>query len=48
MGIQSASFLRYGQKGGDFRAREANVYRLAQVSNNIIDQCAASRSPFCP
>ncbi|MEC7724716.1 MAG: FAD-binding protein, partial [Planctomycetota bacterium] len=26
-------------KGGDFRSREANVYRLAQVSNNIIDQC---------
>src|SRR3989338_1360979 len=28
-------------KGGDFRAREANVYRLAEVSNSIIDQCAA-------
>ncbi|HEY9294707.1 MAG TPA: FAD-binding protein, partial [Microlunatus sp.] len=28
-------------KGGDYRSREANVYRLAQVSNNIIDQCAA-------
>ena len=28
-------------KGGDFRSREANVYRLAQLSNNIIDQCAA-------
>ena len=28
-------------KGGDFRSREANVYRLAQVSNNIIDQCVA-------
>ncbi len=33
-------------KGGDFRAREANVYRLAQVSNNIIDQCVAQGVPF--
>jgi succinate dehydrogenase / fumarate reductase flavoprotein subunit len=33
-------------KGGDFRAREANVYRLAQVSNNIIDQCTAQGVPF--
>ena len=33
-------------KGGDFRAREANVYRLAQVSNSIIDQCAAQGIPF--
>jgi succinate dehydrogenase / fumarate reductase flavoprotein subunit len=33
-------------KGGDFRAREANVYRLAQVSNHIIDQCAAQGVPF--
>ncbi|HEX9631337.1 MAG TPA: fumarate reductase/succinate dehydrogenase flavoprotein subunit [Gemmatimonadales bacterium] len=33
-------------KGGDFRAREANVYRLAQVSLNIIDQCAAQGVPF--
>ncbi len=33
-------------KGGDFRAREANVYRLAQVSNAIIDQCAAQGIPF--
>jgi succinate dehydrogenase / fumarate reductase flavoprotein subunit len=33
-------------KGGDFRAREANVYRLAQVSNNIIDQCVAQGIPF--
>ncbi len=33
-------------KGGDFRSREANVYRLAQVSNNIIDQCAAQGIPF--
>jgi len=33
-------------KGGDFRAREANVYRLAQVSNAIIDQCAAQGVPF--
>jgi succinate dehydrogenase / fumarate reductase, flavoprotein subunit len=33
-------------KGGDFRAREANVYRLAQVSNTIIDQCVAQGVPF--
>ncbi len=33
-------------KGGDFRSREANVYRLAQVSVNIIDQCAAMGVPF--
>lgn len=33
-------------KGGDFRSREANVYRLAQVSNNIIDQCVAQGVPF--
>lgn len=33
-------------KGGDYRAREANVYRLAQVSNHIIDQCAAQGVPF--
>ena len=33
-------------KGGDFRAREANVHRLAEVSNNIIDQCAALGVPF--
>src|SRR5512134_1363181 len=33
-------------KGGDFRAREANVYRLAQVSSNIIDQCVAQGVPF--
>ena len=33
-------------KGGDFRAREANVYRLAQVSNDIIDQCVAQGIPF--
>jgi len=33
-------------KGGDFRAREANVHRLAEVSNNIIDQCAAQGVPF--
>jgi succinate dehydrogenase / fumarate reductase, flavoprotein subunit len=33
-------------KGGDFRAREANVYRLAQVSNNIIDHCVAQGIPF--
>ena len=33
-------------KGGDFRSREANVYRLAQISVNIIDQCAAQGVPF--
>jgi succinate dehydrogenase / fumarate reductase, flavoprotein subunit len=33
-------------KGGDFRSREANVYRLAQVSGNIIDQCVAIGVPF--
>ncbi|MBU1736642.1 MAG: fumarate reductase/succinate dehydrogenase flavoprotein subunit [Proteobacteria bacterium] len=33
-------------KGGDFRSREANVYRLAQLSNNIIDQCVAQGVPF--
>ncbi len=33
-------------KGGDFRAREGNVYRLAQVSGNIIDQCVAQGVPF--
>jgi len=34
------------EKGGDFRSREANTYRLAQVSNNIIDQCVAQGVPF--
>ena len=39
-------FLRYS-KGGDYRAsREANVYRLAEVSNAIIDQCVAQGVPF--
>jgi succinate dehydrogenase / fumarate reductase flavoprotein subunit len=33
-------------KGGDFRAREGNVHRLAEVSNNIIDQCVAQGVPF--
>ena len=33
-------------KGGDYRAREANVYRLAEVSNDIIDQCIAQGVPF--
>ncbi|MDB4908467.1 MAG: succinate dehydrogenase or fumarate reductase, flavoprotein subunit [Gemmatimonadetes bacterium] len=33
-------------KGGDFRAREGNVYRLAQISRNIIDQCVAQGVPF--
>ena len=35
-------------KGGDYRAREANVYRLAEVSNAIIDQCVAQGVPFAP
>ncbi len=33
-------------KGGDFRSREANVYRLAEVSNSIVDQCVAQGVPF--
>ena len=33
-------------KGGDYRSREANVYRLAEVSNEIIDQCTAQGVPF--
>jgi succinate dehydrogenase / fumarate reductase flavoprotein subunit len=33
-------------KGGDFRSREANIYRLAQISNQIIDQCVAQGVPF--
>src|SRR5512136_3223224 len=33
-------------KGGDFRARESNVYRLAQISVHIIDQCVAQGVPF--
>jgi succinate dehydrogenase / fumarate reductase flavoprotein subunit len=33
-------------KGGDYRAREANIYRLAEVSNSIIDQCVAQGVPF--
>ena len=33
-------------KGGDYRSREANVYRLAEISNNIIDQCVAQGIPF--
>jgi len=33
-------------KGGDYRSREGNVYRLAEVSNNIIDQCVAQGVPF--
>src|SRR3974377_459773 len=33
-------------KGGDFRSREANVYRLAELSGNIIDQCVAQGVPF--
>src|SRR3978361_1731420 len=33
-------------KGGDYRSREGNVYRLAQISRNVIDQCAAQGVPF--
>ena len=33
-------------KGGDFRAREHNVYRLAEISSQIIDQCVAQGVPF--
>lgn len=33
-------------KGGDYRAREGNVHRLAEVSTNIIDQCVAQGVPF--
>ena len=33
-------------KGGDFRSREDNVYRLAEISKNIIDQCVAQGVPF--
>src|SRR3954447_8470130 len=33
-------------KGGDFRAREANVYRMAEIANHIIDQCVAQGVPF--
>ena len=33
-------------KGGDFRSRESNVYRLAQISTSIIDQCVAQGVPF--
>src|SRR5258708_450174 len=35
-------------KGGDFRAREGNVYRLRQVSRNIIDQCCGGGRALCP
>ena len=35
-------------KGGDFRSPEANVYRLAEISRLIIDQCVAQGVPFCP
>ena len=38
--------MLFRSKGGDYRAREANVYRLAEVSNNIIDQCVAQGVPF--
>ena len=35
-------------KGGDYRSREANVYRLAELSGNIIDQCGPQGGPFAP
>ena len=45
-GASAAASLGEMGKGGDYRAREANVYRLAEVSNNIIDQCVAQGVPF--
>src|SRR5438105_7414277 len=45
-GDSSLRLLQGTIKGGDFRAREANVYRLAQISLNIIDQCVAQGVPF--
>ena len=45
-GDSVARLFRDTVKGGDFRAREANVYRLAQVSNAIIDQAVAQGVPF--
>ena len=46
MEIQYIGFFYDTVKGGDYRAREANVYRLAEVSVNIIDQCVAQGVPF--
>jgi succinate dehydrogenase / fumarate reductase, flavoprotein subunit len=46
MAIVSISLFYDTIKGGDYRAREANVYRLAEVSVNIIDQCVAQGVPF--
>ena len=46
MGTASGASFTTPSKGGDYRAREANVYRLAQVSNGIIDQCVAQGVPF--
>ena len=46
MEIQSIACFTIQSKGGDFRSREANVHRLAEVSTNIIDQCVAQGVPF--
>ena len=46
MEIQTIGFFYDTIKGGDYRSREANVYRLAEVSGNIIDQCVAQGVPF--
>ena len=46
MATQFIVFFYDTVKGGDYRAREANVYRLAEVSNSIIDQCVAQGVPF--
>lgn len=46
MVIQITAFFYDTIKGGDYRSREANVYRLAEVSGNIIDQCVAQGVPF--
>ncbi|GIR10727.1 MAG: hypothetical protein CM15mP22_1470 [Gammaproteobacteria bacterium] len=46
MGILFIRLFYDTVKGGDYRSREANVYRLAEVSSNIIDQCVAQGVPF--
>ena len=46
LGIRPQNLSLEPIKGGDYRSREANVYRLAEVSANIIDQCVAQGVPF--
>jgi len=46
METQPTDFFNDTVKGGDYRSREANVHRLAEVSTNIIDQCVAQRCSF--